>query len=298
MNTQFEPTNAEVARLLERISNLLETQGANPYRVQAYRTGAETVRESSRLVAELVHEDDELSSLKSLHGIGQGLATIIAEYVRSGRSSQLNRLLGEVSPVDLFLKVPGIGETLAQRLVQELDIETLEGLEMAAHDGRLEQVEGFGPKRVETIRMALAGLLSRSAQRRFREFAAGKPKDEERSWKPPSVATLLEVDEEYRRRAQADELKKISPRRFNPEGEAWLPIFHTEKEGWSFTALYSNTARAHELGKTKDWVVIYYERDGYEDQATVVTERRGPLSAKRVVRGREDACKRHYRSRA
>jgi putative hydrolase len=71
-----------------------------------------------------------------------------------------------------------------------------------------------------------------------------------------------------------------------------------EKAGWSFTALYYNTARAHKLGKTKDWVVMYFERIGYEDQATVVMERCGPLSGKRVVRGREQACKRYYRSRA
>jgi len=91
-----------------------------------------------------------------------------------------------------------------------------------------------------------------------------------------------------------NELRKIAPKRFNPEGEAWLPIMHAEREGWNFTALFSNTARAHELGTTHDWVVIYYERDGYEDQATVVTAKSGPLKGKRVVRGRETECQRYY----
>jgi hypothetical protein len=64
--------------------------------------------------------------------------------------------------------------------------------------------------------------------------------------------------------------------------------------GWAFTALYSNTKRAHELDKTHDWVVLYYERDGEEDQATVVTETRGPLGGKRVIRGRESETREYY----
>ena len=99
------------------------------------------------------------------------------------------------------------------------------------------------------------------------------------------------MDAEYRRRAAAGELRRIAPRRFNPGGQAWLPVLHVDRDGWSFTALYSNTARAHELGTTRDWVVVYAERDGREDQCTVVTERSGALRGERVVRGREDECR-------
>jgi hypothetical protein len=61
------------------------------------------------------------------------------------------------------------------------------------------------------------------------------------------------------------------------------------------TALFSNTALAHELGRTHDWVVIYFGRDGGpEHQRTVVTETRGPLEGRRVVRGREGECREHY----
>ena len=69
---------------------------------------------------------------------------------------------------------------------------------------------------------------------------------------------------------------------------------HVEREGWHFTVLFSNTARAHQLGTTRDWVVIYYDRDGAEGQATVVTKQEGPLAGRRVVRGRESACRRYY----
>jgi len=95
------------------------------------------------------------------------------------------------------------------------------------------------------------------------------------------------VDEEYRRKASEGKLRTIAPRRFNPEAKAWLPVLHTEREGWQFTALFSNTARAHELNKTRDWVVVYYEKEGHENQNTVVTESYGPLKWRRVVRGRE-----------
>jgi hypothetical protein len=108
------------------------------------------------------------------------------------------------------------------------------------------------------------------------------------------VATILSVDDEYLRRSRQGELQAVAPRRFNPRKEAWLPILHTERGPWSFTALFSNTARAHELGRTKDWVVVYFERDGQEGQATVVTEYRGSLDGNRVVRGRETECLLHY----
>lgn len=110
----------------------------------------------------------------------------------------------------------------------------------------------------------------------------------------PDVALLLAVDEHYRREAAAGRLRQIAPRRFNPSAAAWLPILHLDRGGWSFTALYSNTARAHALGRTRDWVVIFCERGGVERQCTVVTEFAGPLKERRVVRGREDECRRLY----
>lgn len=112
----------------------------------------------------------------------------------------------------------------------------------------------------------------------------------------PSVDILLDVDREYREKAQAGSLPKIAPRRMNPEGKAWLPVLHTRFGPWHFTALFSNTERAHDLHRIFDWVVIFYsDPEGGEGQATVVTERRGALTGKRVVRGREPECARHYR---
>lgn len=115
----------------------------------------------------------------------------------------------------------------------------------------------------------------------------------------PDVSLLLDIDREYREKAASGVLRKIAPRRFNPEHEAWLPVLHTRFGPWRFTALYSNTERAHERHRTHDWVVIYFsdEEDG-DGQSTVVTEWRGALEGKRVVRGREPECATHYRSQA
>jgi hypothetical protein len=109
------------------------------------------------------------------------------------------------------------------------------------------------------------------------------------------VALLLDVDREYRQKADAGELRVIAPKRFNPSGEAWLPVFHAARGDWRLTALFSNTRKAHELGKTRDWVVIYFHLDSEpESQCTVVTETHGPLAGRRVVRGREGECAVHY----
>ncbi|MGE0766482.1 MAG: hypothetical protein AB7L90_08460 [Hyphomicrobiaceae bacterium] len=89
--------------------------------------------------------------------------------------------------------------------------------------------------------------------------------------------------------------EKIAPKRFNPSGEAWLPVLHTSRDAWQFTVLFSNTQRAHELQKINDWVVVYFHADSEsETQCTIVTETRGPLEGKRVVRGREGDCIDHY----
>lgn len=286
------PTNAEIAGLLEEIASLLEAQGSNPHQVRAYRDGAESVRSADQPVAGLASAGDQ-EQLQRLSGIGPGLAGTIAEFVRSGRSGQLERLRGEVAPETVFAQVPGIGVELGRRLATELDISTLEELEQAAHDGRLARVEGFGPRRVAGVQATLAGMLSQAARQRKRQ-AAQEEVQPEQARERPSVATLLAVDAEYRRKAEAGELKKIAPRRFNPAGEAWLPVLHTERDGWSFTALYSNTARAHELGTTHDWVVLYYKRGRQESQATVITAARGPLQGKRLVRGREQETRQYY----
>lgn len=279
------PSNEDIAHLLEQIADLLEQQDDNPYRIQAFRYGAKSVRASATPLTEIVHTEGAPALLR-LEGIGQGLATTIFEFIETGRSDYLQGLQARQSPEELLRQIPGIGEKLAQRIVRHLGVSSLKEFEQAVQAGRLEQVFGLGPRRVAAVRNSLAGLLGDSAE------TTGANGTE------PGVVLLLEVDGEYRRRAEAGELPKLAPRRFNPNHEAWLPLLRTERDSWAMTALFSNTARAHELGKTHDWVVIYYQKDGPEGQCTVVSETSGPLAGKRVIRGREKECQQFYLSQA
>ena len=113
----------------------------------------------------------------------------------------------------------------------------------------------------------------------------------------PSVEELLSVDREYRRKGRSGELKLIAPRRFNPAGKAWLPMLHTTRGDREYTALFSNTARAHQFSRTHDWVVLYVDGGRAERQYTVVTARRGVLKDRRIVRGREVECVDYYARR-
>lgn len=290
-------TNKEIAEALERVADLLEAQDANQYRVRAYRRAARVIERSEKSIAELA-DAKEGEQLEDLPDIGKSIAASIREFVHTRRLNLLERLEGQLSPEDLFTTVPGIGEELAQRIYSILHIETLEDLELAAHDGRLEHVPGIGGRRIKGIRDSLAGILIRSNRRRARRThyleTGSKGVNEPEAIAHPEIHLILNVDNEYRHKATEGGLKTIAPRRFNPEGKSWLPILHTEREGWHFTAMFSNTARAHELGKTHDWVLIFYERDGHENQCTVVTEHHGHLMGRRVIRGREHDCLRYY----
>jgi Holliday junction resolvasome RuvABC DNA-binding subunit len=278
-------SNAEIAQVLDRVASLLEVQDADGFRVRAYRNAAATCRRSGAELCELVREGGR-AALEELPGIGPSISTQIVEWLRTGRLQLLDRLEGEVSPEDLFRTLPGVGEGLAHALHEALGAETLEDVEVAAEAGRLEEVPGVGPRRAQAIRDAVRARLGERS-RRWHPPAPARAE-------PPPVALLLAVDREYREKAAAGKLRRIAPRRFNPEGEAWLPVLHVDRDGYSLTALHSNTARAHRLGRTRDWVVIFAERNGDEVRQTVVTEYRGPLAGRRVVRGREDECARLF----
>jgi DNA polymerase (family 10) len=288
--------NDDVLTALERIADLLEVQHAEPFRVRAYRNAADTIRDLDRPVAQILH-DEGLAGLEALPAIGTSIAATIRELLVNKRLTMLDRLEGQVSPEDLLASVPGIGEKLAHRIHETLGIETLEALELAAHDRTLEQVPGIGRGKAGALRDIVGSILSRSTRRHARHPSIrGHDAATDAVARPPGVAEILSVDEEYRRKAAEDTLRKISPRRFNPYDKAWLPILHTERGQRRYTALFSNTRRAHELAKTDDWVVLVYEIDGHENQCTVVTEHRGKLAGRRVVRGRERACRDYYES--
>jgi len=273
--------NSRAADIFRDCAEILRQQKANPFRINAYLRAAQTLDSLPSDVAELL-EREGVDGLVRLPTIGRGLAASIDEIARTGRLAQLDRLRGDANPETLFQSIPGVGPILARHIYETLHVDTLEALELAAHDGSLARVKGVGERRAAAIRAGITAMLGRGTARR----RPGSPL--------PDVGVLLSIDSEYRRKAAAGELPTIAPKRFNPQGESWLPILHTRRDDWHFTVLFSNTARAHELGHTRDWVVIYfYDGEHHEGQCTVVTETHGPLAGKRVIRGREAEQRRH-----
>lgn len=275
--------NQHIAGILEEVSRILAHQGANRFRVQAYIHAAESVRTLKEPVSEIFRREG-LAGLDAIPGVGTTISHVMRDILLHGRSALLQRLRGESDPVALLASVPGVGKVTAIQLHDELGIESLQELELAAHDGRLAKLAGIGAKR-------LAGIRDTLAQRLGRVQGTAPAVDHEDK---PSVAELLDVDHEYREAAQDGRLEMIAPKRFNPHGEAWLPILHANRGPRHYTALFSNTARAHELGKTSDWVVLYYDGSHGEHQSTVITSTFGRLKGKRIVRGRESECEAFY----
>lgn len=292
-------SNATVAAILHRVGDLLEAQGANRYRIRAYHRAAETVRRLSRPVRLVLAEGGQ-EALVALPNVGERLAASIDEILGTGSLRLLERLEGQMAPEDVLAAIPGIGEELAHRIHEHLEVETLEDLEVAAFDGRLESIDGIGTERVQAVKNYLEHVLNRSSRgraraRRMSRLDIGPSMDfDHDAHLLPEVKLLLQLDERYRDLAERDRLPRIAPTRFNPEHHKWLPVWHPERDGFSFTVLFSNSATAHRLGKTHDWVVIYFESDGQEEQCTVVTEFKGALSGRRVIRGREAECAEFY----
>ncbi len=279
-------TNEWVALALEDVADLLEAQGANPFRVRAYRNGAETVRGLRRSIQQIVQYEG-VDALLRLPGIGRSLSHAIDHLVRSGRWPLLERLRGDDAAERIFATVPDIGSVLARRIHEHLGIETLGELEVAANDGRLEQVPGMGLKRIRAVRESIAGRFSQVSHKPFHQ---PQPMTQQ-----PSIEELLDIDEEYRRLSKQGKLPRITPRRFNPTNAAWLPVLHTQRGDRHYTALFSNTERAHELGMTHDWVVIYRDDNNDHGRWTVITAQYGRVRGHRVVLGREVECATHHK---
>lgn len=269
-----EDFNRVMARQFSAAADLLEVQHADRHRIRAYRRAADAITRLGE-PASAVYRRGGMPALIALPAIGKTFALAITDMVELGRWRWLDRLTGEVDPEHLLTTVAGVGPQLAERLHDELGVETLEELEIAAHDGRLATLQGFGPKRVQSIRDSLAGRLA----------GRGSTWHERRGDEPlGSIDLLLDVDNEYRTKAADGRLPMIVPRRFNPDRTRSIPILHTSRDGRHFTALYSNTALAHELDRTDDWVVIYADAPDH-GRWTVVTETRGPGTGQRAVRG-------------
>ena len=141
--------NIEIAGILEELGNLLEIQGSNPFRIRAYRNAVLTVRGLTRPLAAMVEEGEDLTALDA---IGKDMSAHIVELIQTGELARLVEVSAEIprSLVQL-VKLDGVGPKKAKKLWESLGVTTVEELEVALKEGRVESLEGFGATSVKKI---------------------------------------------------------------------------------------------------------------------------------------------------
>ncbi|MFK7815197.1 MAG: helix-hairpin-helix domain-containing protein [Gammaproteobacteria bacterium] len=276
-------TNHQVADHLLEAANILRQKGANPYRIRAYRSAARTIENLQIDLVEIIEQDD-LNGLIKLPFVGKNIAYAVYEMVATGKWDFLESLRNSLEPPRVFRLVPGVGPKLANNIYTKLHVETLEELELAANSGKLTEIPGIGERRQRMITETLKSILH-DTQRSYHTQSDG-----------PKVDVLLKMDRIYRKKAEQGLLQTIAPKRFNPSRTSWLPIMNYRDDNWKFRIMYSNTERAHRLHKLSDWVIVHAFNDTHHEfNRTIVTETRGLLKGKRVVRGYEGECMEHYK---
>jgi len=145
--------NADITAVFDEIADLLEIEGANPFRIRAYRNAARILGDLPEEVRALVERGDDLTRLP---GIGTDLAGKIGEIVTTGHCTQLDRLHRETPPaVTELLKIPNLGPKRVKALYHDLGVQTVEQLRRAARDGRIRTLHGFGEKTEQNILQAV-----------------------------------------------------------------------------------------------------------------------------------------------
>ena len=146
--------NADIAKLFEQIADLLEIEGANPFRVRAYRNAARELEMLGMPAADMLARGEDL---RELPGIGDDLAAKITEIVATGSCKALEKLRHELPPtITQLLEIPRLGPKRVRALYERLGVKTLAQLAEAARSGRIRALDGFGPKTEEAILEALA----------------------------------------------------------------------------------------------------------------------------------------------
>ena len=177
--------NTEIASLFDELADLLELQGANAFRLRAYRNASRTIGSLPEAISDLAQGGPK--ALQSIQGIGKDLSEKLMTVVESGELPQLEELREQIpTGVVMMLRIPGIGPKKVATIFNELGVTTLEQLREAAEQGQVARLKGFGAKTASAI---LEGLdqVEQSAQRVY--HADARPIVEQ------IVAALSELDE-------------------------------------------------------------------------------------------------------
>ena len=156
--------NAEIARLLTDVADLLEISAGNPFKVRAYRNAARTVADHPDPIAELVSGGE--FDLTDLPGIGGGIAKEITALVQTGTLPQRQQLVATVPPGLLeLLRIPGLGPKRVKLFHEKLKVNSVADLKDALEKGKIAKLGGFGPKLLEKIREGVSATGTSAPQR-------------------------------------------------------------------------------------------------------------------------------------
>ena len=233
--TQQLITNDDIAAALERVAQLLDAQEANPLRVRAYCVAAANLRSMQRSAA-TIYAQEGLAGLQALPGISVSIAQSIAQMINTGRFDLLEQLQGETAPEPVLATIPGIGSALAECIHTPLDTESLYDLENADDGDRLDALQGFGPRRLRSVRESLAGRFNR------RPFAAPQHRGSAPE-NQPTVDELLDVDAEYCHKVRVGQLPCVRRSALTRRARPGYP-FYTPSAAPLITRCFIPTQRA------------------------------------------------------
>jgi DNA polymerase (family 10) len=145
-------TNQEIAQILTHISQILDIQGENPFKIRAYVKASQTVSSLTYPLASM----DETGKISKLPGIGEGIAKKLTELLQTGKLQYYEDLKkSEFAPLTDFLDIPGMGPKHAKLVYDELGISTVAALRQAAEEGKLRTLPGLGEKAEKNILQAI-----------------------------------------------------------------------------------------------------------------------------------------------
>ena len=147
--------NGQISAQITKLADLLEFQGANSFKIRAYRRGARVIKDSTESFSTMAQSDP--SVLLEIDGIGKGVAEKITQLIQEGEISEINEILETVPATVLdILRIPGLGPKKAAALYQELGIQTLEQLQAACEAGEVQKLKGFAAKTEKSILEGMA----------------------------------------------------------------------------------------------------------------------------------------------
>ncbi|OGU28718.1 MAG: histidinol-phosphatase [Ignavibacteria bacterium GWA2_55_11] len=188
----------QVAAILDEIGTLLELQGANPFKSRAFHNGARTIEALTDDLATLV-ESEKLTDVK---GIGEGLAKVVLDLVKKGKSKDYDDLKRKIPDGVLAMtRLQGLGPKRVKILFEELKIDSLEKLEKACQKHTIAALEGFGTKTEENILRSIEAAKKTSDKHLFPEARAAAD-DLLKSLKDLQGVALCEVAGSLRRRKE------------------------------------------------------------------------------------------------